>query len=321
LSKSYVSQVKHGHRPPSKKLIQALQNFQSQHNNLDPDTAIALFLKSRREGLSLGTLDFYNDYLGRAIPALGLTPKPRAINAFLHGLECSEGGKHAYFRAIRVFYRWLYSPKSSYDLNGKLNPAEWIDAPKVPKLILPSLDQSQVLKLIDYAHSTRNKAIISLFPESGLRLSELTNIKPQDINWQKRTIKVLGKGRKEGLAPFGELSAQYLKQWLAQKPNGKNIWGLNQWGIASMLRRLEVESGIPANAHVFRRTFACLLRKAGVDTMTIKDLGRWDSISMVERYTRSITFNDAMKFYKAPLGIPPDLSSPCKRILATGGQR
>lgn len=112
----------------------------------------------------------------------------------------------------------------------------------------------------------------------------------------------MGKGRKEALAPFGELSEGYLKAWLAQyQPNG-NIWGLNKWGITSMLRRLEAASGLPCNPHTFRRTFACLLRKAGVDTMTIKDLGRWESLEMVQRYTRSVTFNDSLKFYKAPLG-------------------
>jgi integrase len=55
------------------------------------------------------------------------------------------------------------------------------------------------------------------------------------------------------------------------------------------------------NPHTFRRTFACLLRKAGVDTMTIKDLGRWESLEMVQRYTRSVNFQDSLKFYKAPL--------------------
>jgi integrase len=56
-------------------------------------------------------------------------------------------------------------------------------------------------------------------------------------------------------------------------PNG-NIWGLNQSGIASTLKRLEADTGLPCNPHTFRQTFACLLRKSRVDTMTIKDLGR-----------------------------------------------
>jgi site-specific recombinase XerD len=112
----------------------------------------------------------------------------------------------------------------------------------------------------------------------------------------------MGKGRKEAYAPFGELSEQYLKEWLAQyEPNG-NIWGINENGIQTMLKRLGQFTGLPCNPHTFRRTFACLLRKAGVDTMTIKDLGRWESLEMVQRYTRSISFQDSLKFYKAPLG-------------------
>jgi len=68
-----------------------------------------------------------------------------------------------------------------------------------------------------------------------------------------------------------------------------------------MLRRLESCTGLPCNPHTFRRTFACLLRKSGLDVMTIKDLGRWESLEMVQRYTRSVTFNDSLKFYKVPL--------------------
>jgi integrase len=68
-----------------------------------------------------------------------------------------------------------------------------------------------------------------------------------------------------------------------------------------MLRRLEKTTGLTCNPYTFRRIFACLLRKAGVDTMTIKDLGRWESLEMVQRYARSVNFQDSLKFYKAPL--------------------
>ena len=171
---------------------------------------------------------------------------------------------------------------------------------------LPSLTQEQVKTLLANTDNLRDRAIIVLFTESGLRLSELTNIKPNDIDWQHGLIKVLGKGRKEAYAAFGELSAGYLREWLAQYEPDGNIWGLNQWGITSMLRRLQEKTGLPCNPHTFRRTFACLLRKAGVDTMTIKDLGRWESLEMVQRYTRSVTFHDSLKFYKAPLSQQTD---------------
>jgi len=153
-------------------------------------------------------------------------------------------------------------------------------APILSKPILPSLEHNQVLYLIEQADSIRDKAIISFFVESGLRLSELANIGAEYVYWQNRTIRVMGKGRKEALAPFGELTEKYLRTWLSQyQPNG-NIWGLNEMGIISMLRRLEKETGLPCNPHSLRRTFACLLRKAGVDSMAIKDLGRWESLEM-----------------------------------------
>jgi len=163
--------------------------------------------------------------------------------------------------------------------------------PKQPKLVLPDLSQKQVLNLIEAADTVRDKAIIALFFESGLRLSEPANIKRRDIDWDSKTIAVLGKGQKEALAPLGPLSERYLKEWIVDfNPNGHTIWGLNEYGITSMLTKLSEKTGIKCNPHTFRRTFACLLRKAGVDTLTIRDLGRWESVSMVERYTRSITF-------------------------------
>ena len=173
----------------------------------------------------------------------------------------------------------------------------------MPKLILPSLTKEEVELLILKAASARDKAIIALFTESGMRLSELVNIRVKDIDWGNHTIRVLGKGNKEGYAPFGTMSEYYLKPWLVEyQPQSNNrIWGISSWGITSMLDGLRKETGLPCNPHTFRRTFACLLRKAGVDTMTIKDLGRWESLEMVQRYTRSVDFNDSMKFYKAPL--------------------
>ena len=303
-SKSYISHVKHKKRPPSKRLLEELERLNGRGNGKEAeiDRAIHLFLESRQQGLSLGTINgFYAKYLCKAVPILGLIPTPKQINRFLSALSCSPGGENAYFRALRAFYNWVYSPRSEFDLRGKENPIVWVDAPKVPKLILPSLSKEQTELLITRARDMRDKAVIALFVESGLRLSELSNIRQHDIDWQTRTIRVIGKGNKEGYAPFGPL--QYLKTWLQEyKPKaGESIWGLKARGIQLMLGSLARETGLPCNPHTFRRTFACLLRKAGVDTMTIKDLGRWESLEMVQRYTRSVTFGDSLKFYRPPL--------------------
>jgi site-specific recombinase XerD len=195
-----------------------------------------------------------------------------------------------------VFYTWLHS---EYGID---NPMTGVQAPILSKLILPSLTREQVQNLIDTVDSPRDRAIIALFAESGLRLSELAGIKASDIDWRSQTIRVMGKGRKEALAPFGALSEGYLKAWLAEySPNGSCVWGINARGVQIMLKRLQEKTGVPCNAHTFRRTFAVLLRKAGVDCLTIRDLGRWETVSMVERYTRSFNFSDAMKFYKGTL--------------------
>jgi site-specific recombinase XerD len=191
-------------------------------------------------------------------------------------------------------------------------PAPWsdVDKPLVPKSLPPAISIEQVRLLIDHIDShfdsksaLRNKTIVTLFVESGLRLSELASITYSVIDWQEHTVKIWGKGRKEGKAPFGNASETLLKQWLSEyKPiSGGNIWGLNRYGIQIMLKRLKIATGMPCNAHCFRRAFACIMRRSGVDTMTIKDLGRWESIAMVQRYTKSISFQDSLRLYKAPL--------------------
>ncbi len=305
-SKGYMSQVKNGLRPPSAKLLEAIIGTEhyTKTRGAQAHQALDLFLKSRRDGLSPNTVDgFYRMYLAKAIPCLGPSPTPAKINAYINSLPCSQAGKHAYFRAMRAFYRWLYSPRSGFNLEAKVNPMAWVDAPKVPKRILPSLSREEVELTIEKAGNARDRAIVSLFAESGLRLTELANIRLKDIDWNNRTIRVVGKGSKEALAPFGEQSEHYLRAWLAEfHPNGSSIWGVNRWQIVVIMRNLKAKTGLPCNPHTFRRTFACLLRKAGVDTMTIKDLGRWESLEMVQRYTRSVTFEDSLKFYKAPLG-------------------
>ncbi|MFC1902838.1 tyrosine-type recombinase/integrase [Chloroflexota bacterium] len=199
LSKAYISQVKHGKRPPSKKLMEALDELGAQNRNdlVDTNIALQLFLKSRREGISPSTIRDYNGALRRALPVLGLAPTAQRVNRFFSSLSCSLGGKYGYYKDIRAFYNWLYSPRSGLAFRQESNPITWVDAPKRPQLILPSLSHEQVLGLLEAAQNQRDKAIIALFTESGLRLAELTNIGLQDIDWGNHTVRVMGKGRKK----------------------------------------------------------------------------------------------------------------------------
>ena len=65
-----------------------------------------------------------------------------------------------------------------------------------------------------------------------------------------------------------------------------------------MLSRLSIATSIKCNAHSFRRGFACNLHKKGLSTLSIMHLGRWSSLDMVTRYTKSITFDDCLELYK-----------------------
>jgi len=264
-----------------------------------------LFLKSREAmGVTGPTLQFYKERLSKIVATIDYINVTREqILNILNSIPPNKYGlstRHATYRALKTFYRWLHYEHSIS------NPMEGLPAPILGKPILPTLTLLQVRELLAKCPTLRAKAIIALFAESGLRLTELSDLRLQDIDWESRTVRVMGKGRKEAEAPFGPLTEQYLKAWLkknrSKADTNVNIWGIKSYGIVSMLRRLAKTTGITCNPHTFRRTFAVLLRKSGVDTMTIQELGRWESIAMVQRYTRSFTFKDSLRFYKAPLG-------------------
>ncbi len=222
------------------------------------------------------------------------------INLYLSNLTC-KNGKNAYYRAIRAFCNWLY--RQSYI---KDNPITRVDPPKMTRIILPSLTREQVEYLIEQAESIRDKCIISLFADSGIRLNELLNIKESHIDWETNTVMIWGKGGKQRKAPFTKRTVELLKQVLkvnrvsqvSQNVYISNIWGLHRRGIQIMLYRLQEKTELPCNPHTFRRTFASNLHRCGLDVEHIMRLGGWESLDMVLRYTRSVKFEESLRLYR-----------------------
>ena len=93
----------------------------------------------------------------------------------------------------------------------KENPIMNVDPPKVHRRILPSLSNIEVNELLSQANNPTHKAIISLLADSGMRLSEVTNVKAGDIDWVTNTISIWGKGSKQRKAPFTESTGQLLR--------------------------------------------------------------------------------------------------------------
>jgi integrase/recombinase XerC len=251
------------------------------------------FLNSRRQGISPRTIEFYECCLRPFVNDYDLTPGD--INSFLASLSCNNG-RNAYYRAIRAFCNWLY--RQGYIAE---NPITRVDPPKMTKVILPSLTPEQVDYLIASAENMRDKAIISLFADSGIRLNELLNIKERDIDLENMTVTVWGKGGKQRKAPFTKRTAELISHMFrVNKVNrvSKNIWGLERRGIQIMLYRLQERTGLNCNPHTFRRTFASNLHRAGLDVEHIMRLGGWESLDMVLRYTRSVRFEESLRMYQ-----------------------
>ena len=152
----------------------------------------------RAQNLTPKTLRYYTQTVGRFLNAVNPdTASPEIINDYLMQFS-NGGGRHAHWRALRAFFNWRE------DIFNLQNPMIKMKAPKVDKLIMPTLRLPEIKRLIDEADTVRDQALIALLTESGMRLSKIANVKSTDIDWQNRNIRVIGKGRKERNVPFGQ---------------------------------------------------------------------------------------------------------------------
>jgi len=291
-----------------RKILQE-QSFSTDVSSAD---ALSKFLALYKRDSS--THAFYKCYLTKSIPPLELTSTTAEIQDFVDRgcgkKDIKPGGRKAYFRAIRCFFNWAYSPASRLGLKPSDNPIIWVKPPKVDEKIMPAQDVKSIEVLLSHVDNTRDRAIISTLIDSSGRLSEVSNIDEGDILWDKHVIKATAKGDREVLMPFSTATETLLRDWFTEyHPNGGSIWGINKSGIVSMLRRLEKSSGVKCNAHTFRRGFASILRRNGVDSLDIMKLGHWKSLRMVQKYTESVDFEDSQKRYKAPMERLADATS------------
>jgi transcriptional regulator with XRE-family HTH domain len=140
-SKSYVSQVNSGHRPPSKRFLKDLEEYTTKVKT--KRDYLNLFLQSRQAiEVTAQTLEYYRDKLGRFLHEVNADKARRQdIEIFLLQFK-NPGNRHAYYRVIKTFYNWRHE---TYDLPS---PVKYLKAPKLEKLILPSLTKEQVNDLL-----------------------------------------------------------------------------------------------------------------------------------------------------------------------------
>ena len=229
---------------------------------------------------------------------------------YLYGKELNKNTISRKLSSIRTFYNYLYNKniiESNYFLDIK-NPKKSKNLPHY--LTNDEIDKLFTISNNDNPLTQRNILIIEMLYATGIRVSELINIKIKDIDRYNNSIKILGKGNKERIVYYGSYCKDSLDIYLN---NGRNILNkknseylfLNKNGnkitdrmIRNILEDLEIKSGVSTHIypHMIRHTFATDMLNSGADLMTVKELLGHENINTTSIYTH-VTDEQIRKVY------------------------
>lgn len=204
---------------------------------------------------------------------------------------------------VKSFFKFLYRTKAL-----DRNPAGNVGAPKLEKRLPQYLDEESVMELMKQPDVTttmgkRDAAILELFYSTGIRLSELINLRLGSIDFRAGTLRVTGKGSKDRIVPFGRPANTALRRYLECRSDlvskasaddiadtvfltrrGKRLSpkGVNVLMNEYIGRVSEIDKKSP---HVLRHTFATHLLNRGADLRAVKELLGHESLSTTQVYT------------------------------------
>ena len=203
-----------------------------------------------------------------------------------------------FITVFRGFYKYLNQENII-----KVNPMLNIPMPKTRKTLPKVLSIDDVNKLLDIElknkNDYRNKAMLELMYSTGIRISELINIKIHDINIENCTLKVMGKGSKERIIPLGDYAIEYLKlyingyrkdfikfnkDYLFLNSRGTNM---TRQGFFKIVKKIAKEKAIKQDfsPHTLRHSFATHMLENGADLRTIQELLGHSDVSTTQIYT------------------------------------
>lgn len=200
---------------------------------------------------------------------------------------------------LKTFYRFLLRQKTVSE-----NPMLKIQSPKLSKRLPVFVEKDKMDELLDNAlfdegeEGQRNKLIIELLYSTGMRLSELINLKLSDVDLYNDQLKVLGKRNKQRIIPFGaELKRQIQEYMKLDRPAGsgeelllnKNGKKLYPKFVYNLVRSYlsQVTTIDKKSPHVLRHTFATHMLNNGADLNAIKDLLGHANLSATQVYTHN----------------------------------
>jgi len=197
--------------------------------------------------------------------------------------------------SIKHFYLFLLKKKVI-----KNSPADEITTPKQEKYLPTSMSEDEVESLLGSPKSSikierRDKAMIEILYATGMRISELVNLKLTDIDFNRSVLKVFGKGSKERLVPYGEKAAEALRIYLEDRKtlDSKDVFLSNRgtritrgafWQrIKIYIKRENLKLSI--SPHTLRHAFATHLLNRGADLRSVQILLGHSDLSTTQIYT------------------------------------
>ncbi|HMO38895.1 MAG TPA: site-specific tyrosine recombinase XerD [Saprospiraceae bacterium] len=204
--------------------------------------------------------------------------------------------------ALKTFYRYLLVENLTTQ-----DPTELLEGPRLARHIPEVLSYDEIqglLAAIDLStpHGVRNRAMLETLYASGLRVSELTELRLSNLFFDIGFIKVIGKGDKERIVPIGEEAIRHIRLYIegvrrAQRnihKEDENILFLNRRGrrlsrvmVFMIVKDCAAAAGLTKNVspHTFRHSFATHLIEGGADLKAVQDMLGHESILTTEIYT------------------------------------
>lgn len=257
------------------------------------------------KGLSVNTTDAYrrdllsfvNFCIDRGVSQIKDIQRSD-LNAFILKLREANYSPTSVTRKIaslRGFFKWFCA--NEY---GTSNPAQTLELPKLPKRLPKVMTVEELNTILNSDLNTEESLIVELLYGCGLRVSELVNLKLNNIDISSKYIQCFGKGSKERIVPFGEKAKAALNKFLKTrdmillknkienskvlflKPDGKQI---TRQDVYNFIRKQGEKIHKHISPHTLRHSFATHLLENGADLRVVQELLGHSDVSTTQLYT------------------------------------